>query len=379
MSLVSYKKNTPSMVVSQEKHSAKMLLRTESLASNTLRAYMSDLSMFCYWLCGETVLKDQENRVIQKDQNEISDIILGSNLSDATICKYLEDVGFQHKINTIKRKLASLSWALGQLGITDLTKSISVKDSFKGLRKLHAQYAANLVSAEEIANKGVTPPALDSDFYTKKSAPALRINTLLRVMAHIDDQANKIPKARLLRDKALLSLWWAGAFRRSEIASLQWSFITFEPEGLKITLPFSKTDQAGKGITKGIAYASKYPELCAVSHLKNWLGFQSTNIGRYVFCRISHKGTLVSGEIDNHLTTVAIVNIMRGHLQRAGIPKSELYTGHSPRRGFVSDAYHAGAPTRSIQKQGGWRSEAMLNTYIEEESVFDRNATKSVF
>jgi integrase len=69
---------------------------------------------------------------------------------------------------------------------------------------------------------------------------------------------------------------------------------------------------------------------------------------------------------------------MRGHLQRAGVPNHQLFTGHSPRRGFVSDAYHAGASSRSIQKQGGWRSEAMLNTYIEEESVFDRNATKSV-
>jgi len=353
-------------------------LRMAALADNTLRAYLSDLSLFCYWVCGEAVVTDQDDRIIQIEPNEMADIIMKASLSDLTICRYLEEIGFQHKISTIKRKLASLSWAFGQLGITDFTKSISVKDSFKGLRKLHAQYIANLISAEEIARKGIVPPASNSDFYTKKAAPALRINTLLRVMANIDQGADKMPKAKVLRDKALLSLWWAGAFRRSEIAALQWSFIEFTPEGLKVTLPFSKTDQSGKGTTKGIAYANKHKELCAVSHLKNWLTYQGENQSRYVFYRISHKGTLVGAEADIHLTTVALVNIMRGHLQRAGVPNHQLFTGHSPRRGFVSDAYHAGASSRSIQKQGGWRSEAMLNTYIEEESVFDRNATKSV-
>ncbi|MBE0471963.1 MAG: tyrosine-type recombinase/integrase [Methyloprofundus sp.] len=353
-------------------------LQLASLSLNTLRGYLSDLSLFCYWLSSEPVLYDQADKVIHKSQAEIADCLLNTKLSDQVLCRYLELFGFQYKISTIKRKLAALSWAFGQLKLIDLTKAPSVKASFKGLKKLHAQYAANILDSKDIVAMGIVPPTLASENFRRKAAHPLRINTLIDIMAKIDRQLVSLPKATLLRDKALLSLWWAGAFRRSEIASLQWSFVEFTNEGVKITLPFSKTDQGGNGIIKGINYASKHPELCAVSHLKAWLAFQGASVGRYVFYRISHTGTLV-GANKNHLTSVAIVNILRGHLKHAGIQRPEDYTGHSPRRGFVSDAYHAGAPTRSIQKQGGWRSEAMLNTYIEEESVFDRNATKSVF
>jgi integrase len=55
-----------------------------------------------------------------------------------------------------------------------------------------------------------------------------------------------------LRDKAILLLGFAGAFRRSEIVGLQVREIQIGDAGLIITLRRSKTDQEGASFTKGI-------------------------------------------------------------------------------------------------------------------------------
>jgi integrase len=47
------------------------------------------------------------------------------------------------------------------------------------------------------------------------------------------------------RDRAILLLGFAGAFRRAELAALTLADLTFGAEGLKITIPRSKTDQEG--------------------------------------------------------------------------------------------------------------------------------------
>lgn len=361
----------PSLAVSNRE--PLMTLRYESLSKNTLKAYLADVSLFCHWLIDcQNANKPDLN---QLSTTKMASILQSAPITAAVICRYIEDIGFQYKINSIQRKLASIAWALNQLGLNNSVKNPAVRDSFRGLRKLHAQFASNLIDENALTAKGLNAPSYESSFYLKKSAPALRLTMLLRVFRSLDEHKEKTPTNTMLRDKALLSLWWAGAFRRSEIAKLQWSFIDFQQEGVKITLPFSKTDQQGIGIRKGITYATKHIEICAVTHLKNWLNAQTDPTRRFVFSRLSYTG---NPQDDKPLSDLAIVKILRRHLKNANIPDFQLFSGHSPRRGFVTEAYHAGASSRSIQKQGGWRSESMINTYIEEDSLFERNATQAV-
>jgi len=54
------------------------------------------------------------------------------------------------------------------------------------------------------------------------------------------------------RDRAILLLGFAGAFRRSELVGLDVRDLEFCPEGLRVTLRRSKTDQEGVGRTVGI-------------------------------------------------------------------------------------------------------------------------------
>ncbi len=54
------------------------------------------------------------------------------------------------------------------------------------------------------------------------------------------------------RDRALLSVGFAAALRRSELVGIDVEHLAFRPEGLTLTIPFSKTDQAGEGIDMAV-------------------------------------------------------------------------------------------------------------------------------
>ena len=64
---------------------------------------------------------------------------------------------------------------------------------------------------------------------------------------------DKLPSPRVdLRDRALLLFGFAGAFRCSELVSLDVADLDFCRAGLIVTLRQSKTDQEGKSRRLGI-------------------------------------------------------------------------------------------------------------------------------
>ncbi len=61
------------------------------------------------------------------------------------------------------------------------------------------------------------------------------------------------------RDRALLVLAFAGAFRRSELVALDVGDVEQVPDGLRILVRRSKTDQEGAGKRKPLPYAPTQP------------------------------------------------------------------------------------------------------------------------
>jgi site-specific recombinase XerC len=68
--------------------------------------------------------------------------------------------------------------------------------------------------------------------------------------------------AKGLRDRALLLLGFAGAFRRSELVALNVGDLEFCDSGLRVTIRKSKTDQEGLGVT------TQSPAVRSLAHLK---------------------------------------------------------------------------------------------------------------
>jgi site-specific recombinase XerC len=90
------------------------------------------------------------------------------------------------------------------------------------------------------------------------------------------------------RDRALILLEFAGAFRRSELVGLDIADCAFGKDGLAVTLRRSKTDQDCAGRKVGIPYGSN-PETCPVRTVQAWLECAGADAGP-LFRPISRHG-----------------------------------------------------------------------------------------
>ncbi len=170
-----------------------------------------------------------------------------------------------------------------------------------------------------------------------------------------------------LRDRAVLTLGWLGAFRRSELVGVNVGHITRTRDGLRIILESSKTDQTGKGEYTGVPFASN-AAVCPVRALDDWLA--AAGIAHGPIFRPIHR----SGRIrDVALSDRSVALIVQRAAERAGLDATKL-AAHSLRAGFATTAAVKGKSTRSIARQMHHKSETTTLGYIRPASAFNDNA-----
>jgi integrase len=169
------------------------------------------------------------------------------------------------------------------------------------------------------------------------------------------------------RDRALILLGFAGAFRRSELVALDVADCEFSKDGLTVTLRRSKTDQEGQGRRVGVPYGSN-PATCpvrTVQALKTELGIEDGAL----FRAINRHGQVQSGR----LSGIDVARIVKKLAERAGLDASK-YAGHSLRAGHATTAAIGGASERAIMNQTGHRSVQMVRRYIRDGNLFRENS-----
>lgn len=175
-----------------------------------------------------------------------------------------------------------------------------------------------------------------------------------------------------LRDRALILLGSTTGMRRSELVALTVEDLRFVPEGLLVTLPWSKTDQEGKGSVKPVPHGDN-PETCAVTAVRAWLEASRLTEGP-VFRRVYRQGRTVG---EKRMAPASIAWLVKRYAKAAGLDPA-LFSGHSFRAGFVTNAAKAGKLERDIMKQTGHTSVQMLRRYIREAELWDNPAAKGI-
>ena len=203
----------------------------------------------------------------------------------------------------------------------------------------------------------------------QKSKKPILINSLKKIIDVIDQEDKE--EIKKLRDRSIILIGFSGGFRRNEIVSLDYDDLDFVPEGLKINIKRSKTDQFGEGFTKALPYfdGSKY---CPVASLKNWIEISNVTSGP-VFRRFV-KGSKLS---EKRLTDQTVALLIKEYLNLAGID-SKNYSGHSLRSGFATSAAESGAEERNIMAMTGHKSTEMVRRYIKEANLFKNNALSKI-
>ncbi|MCU1248864.1 MAG: integrase/recombinase xerD [Edaphobacter sp.] len=164
-----------------------------------------------------------------------------------------------------------------------------------------------------------------------------------------------------LRDRALLLLGFAGAFRRSELVGLDLADIQEVSEGLRVTIRRGKTDQEGAGAVVAIVRGDV---ACPVTALMEWL--RAANITEGPVFRSVRRGDHVQ---QARLTDRSVANIIKSHAERAGLDPAE-FSGHSLRAGFLTSAAKRGASMFKMMATSRHRSPASLVGYVRDQELF---------
>jgi site-specific recombinase XerD len=158
------------------------------------------------------------------------------------------------------------------------------------------------------------------------------------------------------RDKALLLLGWAGAFRRSELVALDMADLQING-AVKVKVIPPIDDLA----------------LDPVRALRSWLDAAGITSGA-VFRKVS-KGDVVS---EARLTSQSVALIVKDLAKRAKLDWRSM-AGHSLRSGFVTQCAMAGVESRDIMAQTGHKSEAVMRGYIQDAGRGAMGAVRAAF
>jgi integrase len=290
-----------------------------SKAANTLRAYKADWQDFERW-CSERS-------------------VCSLPATPKTVALYLTDLSGTHKPATLTRRVSAISQAHQIAGLETPTKSSQVRLVLAGIKR------------------------------TKGTAQAAKTPVLVYDLRRMISRLSESLIGR--RDRALLLIGFAGAFRRSELVGLNREDVDITRDGLVVTLRRSKTDQDGAGRKLGIPYGSN-PLTCPVRAFQDWV--EQSGIGQGpLFRSINRHGKMASAR----LSTNAVADIVKRHAGVVGLNADE-FSGHSLRAGLATSAAMAGASERSIMNQTGHRSVNMVRRYIRDGSLFRENAVAVV-
>jgi site-specific recombinase XerD len=168
-----------------------------------------------------------------------------------------------------------------------------------------------------------------------------------------------------LRDRALLLLGFAGAFRRSELVELNVDDVEEVPEGLRVTIRRGKTDQEGAGAAVAIVRGEV---ACPVTALRDWL--RTAGITEGAVFRAIRRGDHVQ---EGRLTDRSVANIVKSHAERVGLDPAE-FSGHSLRAGFLTSAAKRGASLFKMMATSRHRSTASLVGYVRDQEIFTDHA-----
>jgi site-specific recombinase XerD len=173
-----------------------------------------------------------------------------------------------------------------------------------------------------------------------------------------------------LRNRALLLVGFAGAFRRSELVAIEVKELAWSDEGVVVTVPRSKTDQRGQGQTKPIPFVSG--RLCAATALKAWLTASGIK-NNAVF-----RGFYSNGDTrPMALTPQTVALIIKSACVRAGLDP-EKYSGHSLRAGHVTEARSRGVADADTMSVTGHKRIETLNTYDRRGNPFAKTSAGAV-
>lgn len=347
------------------------LTATSSVANNTVRAYASAFKKFLLWAgpMGLPVLPTQPEVVL---------LYLG----------YLRTLHASPSV--VDHARYGIAWMHAQRDLPNPVGHAAVQAAFKG----YARWWAG--SGQGKAPVRAHPLSVD-DVTTMIEVLPSTFPTVRGVPSDVRNDARAL--VRMSMKAELLTGWHLGR-RLDELVRATVDWVVDRGD----RIDFVSTSQKGKpaGFTNSL-FSTDNPNLCGVTALREWLtasnpyrygngqlfarvgadadhplclySFKERHLNRLREERHRHTGILTPEELeaaleaDVHVSEVASHRTrFRAWMEKAGIEASDVdrrLSGHSLRRGLVTELHAAGVDHASISKHVGWSDSRHVETYSD--------------
>jgi len=348
-----------------------------SQSPNTLRAYRSDWIGWAAWCAA------QNRQALPADPVDVAVYL-------ATAAEQRRTVGpdgttrWAFSPSTLERKAAAIAAVHAANGLPSPTRTDVVRLTLRGIRRTRASRP-------------------------RRKRPVL-LHTLETLLAQRPEPGWPGEPARR-RDALLLLVGFAGALRRSELATLTLDAVTVHADPrthepvLLVELAVTKTDPTGVRAQQVVLPRGTQPHTCPVCAFAAWTellelhaarglaavreryrdrgepkppvhrchGFDGTPLadgsGRPLFPTINRHGVIGTRAMSDR----AVAELVKRYAQRAGLDPA-LFGGHSLRAGFATQAALGGASDREIMRQGRWSNPRTVHGYIRVANPLEDNA-----
>lgn len=307
-------------IVSEEKKQRFMHLaqqantyKNNAKASKTYRDYERDWIQFSEW-CREWEFSALPSKP------EIIQIYIAE----------LAEKGY--KFSTIDKKLTSITYYHKENGFVCPVNDSSVKEQLSGLKNISK--------------------------YTPQGKEPLMLNDLHFIIKNI-----KLDSMKGYRDRALLLLAFFGAFRRSEISSLETKHVKFFNWGIEVNFYETKTKMYK---TKIISRRNNFD--CPVKALEDWVAMANISQG-HLFYSLSKNGKIL-----RPLGDKSVNRVIKEYIGELGHDPDD-FGAHSLRSGFATSAAEYGYSDQQIMQVTGHKRRETLDIYVKKGKMRRNNAT----
>ncbi|MBY5991597.1 tyrosine-type recombinase/integrase [Ferrimonas balearica] len=314
------------------------------LSEKTWQARRSDLRQFGFWCQAHNLVPNQAseadlclwlthmacegrpNRLVYSPHSRQSQLVAGPALS----------------IRSIRRRLSTLKWWMGQQGRTpNPAAGALVQDHLAGIVRLLPG--------------------------RPKRAQGLGADPLAQLMA-------TLPEGEFIeiRDKTLLAVGFAGALRVSDLAALQIEDVRLYPNGANLGF---ETRKRRSEFSQVPIVAGADPARCPVALLRRYLALLGDSQGP-LFRRANRN----RAPIEKALHPSSVARIIMKRATGVGLKASHGgISGHSLRRGFIDSALMRGAPISEVMKISGHRDPKTLMLYLDDLGHFDQHPGQGLY
>ena len=299
----------------------------EDVTDGSAKAYLSDLNHFVEWC------RHHGHQPLP--------------CTSLALVQFLTEHAEGYSMATVARRAAAVSWAHRKAGFLGDDNPRAAPVVRECLRLLRRRYREN------------------------KQKQARELSTEL-TRALVDECRADKNTTLGLRDRALLLVGFAGAFRRSELVRIEVGDLEWRTQGVEITVRWSKTDQEGRGLVKYIT-SGHVPATDPVATLRSWLEIAGITEGP-IFRRVFKDGSVGPAGLSDK----AVSNTIKSRMRAVGLEDWDDFSPHSMRSGFASVAAENGASIQSIKGQGGWKSERTAMRYIRRREGWESSAASKL-